>query len=67
MVKKTFHCRACQRDQPIENLGKIIPSNKSKRCQSCCDKAKAAKGNQLLLEFIKPGLRYRREWMEQSV
>lgn len=40
-MKKTFYCISCQRERPIEQLGKTIPSNRSKRCITCCDNAAA--------------------------
>jgi hypothetical protein len=40
-MKKLFYCASCQRDKPIEQLGKTIPSNRSKRCINCCEIADA--------------------------
>jgi hypothetical protein len=42
-IKQFFYCRSCQLDWPIEQLGKIIKSNNSKRCKSCCAHADAAR------------------------
>jgi len=41
-LKQTFHCRSCNRHRPMEQLGKIMKGNRSKRCIDCCDKADAA-------------------------
>jgi hypothetical protein len=40
-MKKTFYCISCQRERPIEQLGKTIPINRSKRCITCCENAAA--------------------------
>ena len=41
--KQTFHCRSCNLFKPMDQLGKIVKGNNSKRCISCCEKAEAAK------------------------
>jgi hypothetical protein len=40
-MKKTFYCISCQREQHIEQLGKTIKINSSKRCKGCLERANA--------------------------
>jgi len=42
-LKQFFYCVSCQMERPVDQLGKIINGNRSKRCKTCCAKADAAR------------------------